>query len=89
MVAHSRQSDRLFSSRLNWDPPPLHPQSSESPLQASVLPPFGLGGGHTYLRVRGGGANSDEGTDTVVLSRYIYMYFVDGSIGSGVPAGVQ
>ncbi len=37
--------------------------------QASVYPPFGLGGGGgTLARGRwGGGANSDEGTGTVVL----------------------
>jgi hypothetical protein len=55
MVAHSRQSDRHFSSRLNWDPPPPHPQSSDSPLQASVLPPFWFWGGAHLLEREGVG----------------------------------
>jgi hypothetical protein len=38
-------------------------------------PPFGPGGGHTRLRLKGWGSpNSNEGTYTVVL--YIYKYFV-------------
>ncbi len=34
------------------------------------------GEGHSRLRERGGGPNSDEGTYTVVLYRSICMYFV-------------
>jgi hypothetical protein len=44
-------------------PPPMHPQ-------ASVVPPFGSRGGHTRLLESGrwgGGANSDEVTDTLEL----------------------
>jgi hypothetical protein len=45
-------------------PPPRHTHQ-----QASVAPPPGFGGGHTRLRERGrgGGADSDEGTDNLVL----------------------
>jgi hypothetical protein len=65
----SRQSAKRFSSRWNWDSP--------TPLAAGECspPPFGLGGGHTRLRLKGWGSpNSNEGTYTVVL--YIYKYFV-------------
>ncbi len=54
----------LLSSRLNWLPPPPHPQ-------ASVALPLGSwegGGGNTLAcRRGGGGSHSDEGTDTLVL----------------------
>jgi hypothetical protein len=47
--------------RTNWLPPPFHPQ-------ASVAPPLVPSGGDTLARGEGaGGANSDEGTDTLVL----------------------
>jgi hypothetical protein len=57
------QSARLFpqSSKLGL-PQPRHP--------ASLSPPLVQGGGHTPFageEVGGGGPNSDEGTDTVVL----------------------
>ncbi len=49
-------------------PPPPRSQAS--------VPPVVPGGGHTRLRERGRlGPNSDEGTYTVVLNIYIYMYF--------------
>jgi hypothetical protein len=45
-------------------------------------PPFGTGGGHTPLRLKGWGSpNSHEGTYTVVL--YIYKYFVPSTLLSG------
>jgi hypothetical protein len=65
----SRQSAKRFSSRWNWDSP--------TPLAAGECAPtpFGPGGGHTRLRLKGWGSpNSNEGTYTVVL--YIYKYFV-------------
>ncbi len=65
----SRQCAKRFSSRWNWDSP--------TPLAAGECapPPFGPGGGHTRLRLKGWGSpNSNEGTYTVVL--YIYKYFV-------------
>jgi hypothetical protein len=65
----SRQSAKRFSSHWNWDSP--------TPLAAGECapPPFGPGGGHTRLRLKGWGSpNSNEGTYTVVL--YIYKYFV-------------
>jgi hypothetical protein len=68
-AAQSRQSAKRFSSRWNWDSP--------TPLAAGECapPPFGTGGGHTRLRLKGWGSpNSNEGTFTVVL--YIYKYFV-------------
>jgi hypothetical protein len=50
----------FFSSRLNWDPPPL--------THRRVCPPPLDFGGHTRLLERvWGGPNSDEGTDTVIL----------------------
>jgi hypothetical protein len=67
--AQSRQSAKRFSSRWNWDSP--------TPVAAGECapPPFGTGGGHTRLRLKGWGSpNSNEGTYTVVL--YIYKYFV-------------
>ncbi len=68
-TSQSRQSAKRFSSRWNWDSP--------TPLAAGECapPPFGTGGGHTRLRLKGWGSpNSDEWTYTVVL--YIYKYFV-------------
>jgi hypothetical protein len=65
----SRQSAKRFSSRWNWDSP--------NPLAAGECapPPFGPGGGHTRLRLKGWGSpNSNEGTYIVVL--YICKYFV-------------
>ncbi len=69
LLPQSRQSAKRFSSRWNWDSP--------TPLAAGewAPPPFGTGGGHTRLRLKGWGSpNSNEGTYTVVL--YIYKYFV-------------
>ncbi len=59
----SRHSAMGFlSSRPSWLLPPPHPQASVAP------PPLIPGGGHTRLREREwGGANSDEGTNTLVL----------------------
>ncbi len=59
----------FISNRPNWD---IHPLTRKR-----VYPtPFGSGGGgHTRLRERVGGPNSDEGTDNVVLKVYIGMYF--------------
>ncbi len=57
--AQSRQS-----ASPNWDPPLPHPQVSVS------ITPLVSGGGDTLDCGRegwGGGPNSDEGTDTVVL----------------------
>jgi hypothetical protein len=51
----------FFSSRPNWDPLPHYPQTSVSP------PSFFLGRDLACERGGGGGPNSDEGTDTVVL----------------------
>ncbi len=68
LLSQSRQSAKRFSSRRNWDSP--------TPLAAGKCapPPFGTGGGHTGLRLKGWGSpNSNEGTFTVVL--YIYKYF--------------
>jgi hypothetical protein len=62
-TSQSRQSAKLSlqSSELGLPHPPYP--------QASVPPPFGLGGGHTRLRKRGWGSpNSDEGTYTVYIS---------------------
>jgi hypothetical protein len=47
-IREEHKADRVpgfFSSRLNWDPPPLQPQ-------ASVSPPL-VPGGHTRLREKG------------------------------------
>ncbi len=56
--------DRVLSflfSCPNWDyPTPSHAGEC-------VPSPFGSGGKHTRLREGGGGPNSNEGTDTVVL----------------------
>jgi hypothetical protein len=74
VVSQSRQSAKRYSSRWNWDSP------SPTPFAAGECapPPFGTGGGHTRLRLKGWGSpNSNEGTYTVVL--YICKYFV-GSI---------
>ncbi len=56
----------FLSSRPNWLPPAL------SPAKECVAPPFGPGrGAPTRWGERGGGANSDNGTDTLVpYSRY-------------------
>jgi hypothetical protein len=65
--AQSRQSAKRFSSRWNWDSP--------TPLAAGECapPPFGPGGGHTRLRLKGWGSpNFNKRTYTVVL--YIYKY---------------
>ncbi len=57
----------FFSSRPNWDPQPPHPQ-------ASVPPPIlWFPEGRDKLACGTGGANSDEGTDTVVLQVFIYQ----------------
>jgi hypothetical protein len=83
--AQSRQSAKRFSSRWNWDSPTSLP-AGEAFLQSLELglphpftrrrvcpPPFGPGGGHTRLRLKGWGSpNSNEVTYTVVL--YIYKY---------------
>ncbi len=72
--AQSRQSAKRFSSRWNW--------ASPTPLAAVEYapPPFGPGGGHTRLRLKGWGSpNSNEGTYTVVL--YICKYFVISGYG--------
>ncbi|MFN9943072.1 MAG: hypothetical protein ACK56I_26745, partial [bacterium] len=59
-TTQSKQNATLFSSRRNWDSP------TSSPAGVCVPPSFGSGG--TLARGRGGGgANSDEGTDTVVF----------------------
>jgi hypothetical protein len=64
----NRQSARLSLPSSELTPPPPHPQAS--------VPPFGSRGGHTRLRERGagGGGNSDEGTDTLVLYRYSIIH---------------
>jgi hypothetical protein len=56
----------FLSSRPNWGPQPPHPQESVAP------PPFESKGGDTpCLAEEGaGGPNSDDGTDTLVYSRY-------------------
>ncbi len=67
--AQSRQSAKRFSSRWNWDSP--------TPLAAGECapPPYGTGGGHTRLRLKGWGSpNSNEGTYTVVLYMYNCIY---------------
>ncbi len=65
----SRQS--FFSSRRNSDSPITSPAGECAP------PPLFLGVGHTRLRERAWGSpNSDEGTYTMVLYMYIYVYFV-------------
>jgi hypothetical protein len=56
----------FLSSRPNWLRPPPHPQGS-------VAPPLPLwsGGAGEHAGGRGGRvANSDEGTDTLLLCRY-------------------
>ncbi len=63
LLSFHHRVDRVlsfFSSRWNWNTPPPHPQ-------ASVCPSPG-GGAHSLA---GGGPNSNEGTCTVALSRYI------------------
>ncbi len=67
----------FFSSRRSWDSlPPPHPQ-------ANVYPhPLCFVEGQAYRRGRGG-PNSDEGTDTVVLS--VYMYVLDAHNTSHYP----
>ncbi len=50
----------FLSSLQNWLPPPPHPQ-------ASVAPLWFQGGTHSLAGERVGGANSDEGTDNLVL----------------------
>jgi hypothetical protein len=74
LMAKSRQSAKLFSSRRNWDSPTPHPQ-------ARMLPPFGSGWRGTLAGERGGGRvpNSDEGTSTVVLCKYMY-FVVNGEV---------
>jgi hypothetical protein len=70
--AQSRQSAKLFSSRWNWDSPNPSPAGENAP------PPLVSGGGAAGLtrwREKGWESpNSDEGTYTVVLCKY--MYFV-------------
>ncbi len=59
------QTARLALQSSELAPTAPHPQASACPTH------FGSGGGHTRLRERGRGepmgANSDEGTDTLVL----------------------
>jgi hypothetical protein len=64
MEGQSRQSDRLFfqSSELG---PFTHSPAGE------CVTPLSFGGGDTLAGDGVEGSNSDEGTDTVVLSRYI------------------
>ncbi len=65
----------FFSSRGIWDSPTSLAAGECAP------PPFGPGGGHTRLRLKGWGSpNSDEGTSTMVL--YMYKYFVQLGIKS-------
>jgi hypothetical protein len=67
--AQSIQSARLSFQSSELDPPPLHPQGSVAP------PHFGSNGGkHTSC---GGGPNSDDGTDILVL----YVYFNPLTVG--------
>jgi hypothetical protein len=47
--------------------PHPHTQASVFPPPPPPHPTLGPGGGHTRLRERGGGPNSNEGADTVVL----------------------
>ncbi len=66
-----RQSAKLFSSRRNWD------SHTPSPAGENAPPPplWFRGDGHTRWRERGWESpNSDDGTYTVVLWKY--MYFV-------------
>ncbi len=65
VVTSGHSSIGFFSSRPNWDPSLPHPQASGST-------PFGSGGGTHSLAGKGwGGPHSDEGTDTLVIFRYI------------------
>jgi hypothetical protein len=57
--AQSRQSARLILQSSELEPPP--------PCREVFLPSLVPGGGHTRWGERGGGPNSDEGTDTLVL----------------------
>jgi hypothetical protein len=63
----------FFSSRPIWKPPPPPPSPSDA--GECVPHPFGPGGGgtHSHAGEGIGGPNSDEGTDTVVYSRYEYI----------------
>jgi hypothetical protein len=72
LMAQSRQSAKLFSSRRNWDSP------NPSPENAPSL--WFRGKGHTRWRERGWESpNSDEGTSTVVLCKYMY-FLVNGEV---------
>jgi hypothetical protein len=51
----------FLSSRPNWLPSPPHAQASIAP------PPFGSGGTHSLSGEGAEGANSDEGTETLVI----------------------
>jgi hypothetical protein len=63
----SRQSIKLFLQSSELEPPQTRWRVYPTPLG-----PGGLGE-YTRLRERGwGGPNSDKGTDTVILYRYIY-----------------
>ncbi len=52
----------FLSSQPNWLPPPPHPQASVAPLLVPEGGQHQLGGDEGA-----GGANSNEGTDTLVL----------------------
>jgi hypothetical protein len=60
----------FFSCRPNFDSP------TPSPAGENMSPPFGSGGGGVYTLAcgRGGGPNSNEGTDTVVLEYDLGIY---------------
>ncbi len=72
LMAQSRLSAKLFSSRLNWDSP------NPSPENAPSL--WFRGKGPTRWRERGWESpNSDEGTSTVVFCKYMY-FLVNGEV---------
>ncbi len=52
--------DRVLQSSELWDP---HPRTRRRVFTPALVP----GGRHTLFRERGGGPNSDERSDTVVL----------------------